>query len=403
MPWHRHAAPQGALPRRTALGWMLGCGCALGTPWLARPAAAQGLPPDWPVPPRFTRPDVSTDEGGLWAMLDREETRLRRSPFRIREPALQSYLDGVTARLAGEHAADVRLYALFTPMFNASMAPNGMMQVWSGLLLRMENEAQLAAVIGHEIGHYLQRHTLERLRDMKARSAFGQFMGMFGLVGLMAQLATLASAFGFSRDQERQADEVGTLLMRRGGYDTREAAKVWANLVAEMQAAGDTSAASGGAMFATHPGASERSATLLTLAGGDSGGYVGEAEYAAQLAPIRGKLLEEEVRRNRPAESLTLLTRMLARQPQDAELLATRAELYRLRATGDDADKALADLQAATQTGKEPATAHRALGQLHQAQGRREAARTAFQTYLQRSPQAADAALIQQTIEDLKP
>jgi predicted Zn-dependent protease len=389
------------MKRRLALHW----GCAQCAALAAGGVAAQSgaLPQGWTAPARFTRPDAGTDEGGLWALLDREETRLRRSPFRIREAELQNYLNGLAAKLAGEHAPDVRVYALFTPMFNASMAPNGMLQLWSGLLLRMENEAQLAAVVGHEIGHYLQRHTVERLRDFKARSAFGQFLGIFGIVGLVAQLATLASAFGFSRDQERDADTVGAMLMRRSGYDPREAGKVWANLVEEMQAAGDATGASGGAMFATHPGASERAAALQTLTAGEAGGFLGEAEYAAALAPIRMRLLEDEVRRNRPAESLVLLTRMLARQPTDPELLLTRAELYRLRAEPQDTDLALADLQAAAQTGREPAATHRALGQIHHARGQRDLARTAYRNYLQRDPAAPDAALVSQALEELQP
>lgn len=388
------------MKRRMALHWA----CAQCAALAAGSAAAQtgALPLDWAVPGRFTRPDVGSDEGGLWALLDREETRLRRSPFRIRDGDLPAYLNGVAAKLAGEHAPDVRVYALFTPMFNASMAPNGMLQLWSGLLLRMENEAQLAAVVGHEIGHYLQRHTLERLRDMKARSAFGQFLGLFGLVGMVAQLATLASAFGFSRDQERDADAVGTLLMRRAGYDPREAAKVWANLVEEMTAAGNEAGASGGAMFATHPGANERAAALQTMTADAAGGFLGEGEYAAMLAPVRMRLLEDEVRRNRPAESLVLLGRMLTRQPGDPELLLARAELYLQRAAVQDADNALADLQAAMQTGREPAATHRALGQIHRSRGQNELARTAFQTYLQRDPQAPDAALVSQAIEELQ-
>lgn len=79
-------------------------------------------------------------------MMDREESRLRRSPFRLRDATLETYLSELACKLAGEHCPDMRVYPLRAPYFNASMAPNGMMQVWSGLLLRVENEAQLAAV-----------------------------------------------------------------------------------------------------------------------------------------------------------------------------------------------------------------------------------------------------------------
>ena len=117
-----------------------------------------------------------TDEGGLWALMDREEVRLRRSPFRIREEELNRYLNGIACKLGADHCPDIRVYLMRVPYFNANIAPNGMMQIWSGLLLRVENETQLSAVIAHEIGHYLQRHSVEQLRDAKSRAAFGQFM-----------------------------------------------------------------------------------------------------------------------------------------------------------------------------------------------------------------------------------
>ncbi|HVE54757.1 MAG TPA: M48 family metalloprotease, partial [Ramlibacter sp.] len=130
---------------RHCAGWG---GLASGAAW------AQGLP-DVALPARFTRPALDTDEGGLWALMDREETRLRRSPLVVRDEALTKYLRDLVCSLGGEHCTDVRVHVVRTAQFNASMAPNGSMQVWSGLLLRVDNEAQLAAVLGHELGHYL--------------------------------------------------------------------------------------------------------------------------------------------------------------------------------------------------------------------------------------------------------
>lgn len=380
--------------RRRWLQW--GCAhCAA----LSALAWSQGA--DWQPPPRFTRPDVASDEGGLWALLDREETRLRRSPFRLRDEALENYLTEVAHRLAGEHAADLRIYAMRTPMFNASMAPNGMMQVWSGLLLRMENEAQLAAVVGHEIGHYLQRHALAQLRDAKSRSAMGNFMLMFGLLGALGALATVAGSYSFSREQETEADAVGVVLMRRAGYDPTQAARVWANLLDELNAAPEGDAVKSSPMFATHPASSERQAALEALAQGGTGD-TREAAYVARLAPQRFGMLEDELRRARFDESLALLDRMAARQPEDAELLHFRGEAHRQRARDGDAELALADFEAALQTARAPAVTHRSLGLLHRAQGRREAALAAFSRYVELAPQAPDAALIRQGMEELK-
>lgn len=360
-----------------------------------------GAQADWSMPARFARPDVGSDEGGLWALMDREETRLRRSPFRMRDEGLQDYLQALACKLAGEHCPDIRTYPVRTPFFNASMAPNGMMQVWSGLLLRVENEAQLAAVLAHEVGHFVQRHTLAKLRDVKARAAFGSFLGLFGVVGLLALVGTMASAFGFSRDQEREADAIGLKLMEKAGYDPREASKVWSNLMAELAANPEADPERNSLMFATHPAGAERSRTLAEQTVGRSG-FLGQAEYAAKLAPLRFELLADELKRGRFAETLVLLERMLQREPNHAELLYYRGETRRLRAQPGDDQLALADLDAAVANGNEPAVAHRSLGYLRRSLDQADAARRSFQRYLEKAPAAADAALIQQYISEGK-
>jgi predicted Zn-dependent protease len=374
---------------------LLAAGCGHCAALWAGGAWAQNAPPaGWVEPERFVRPDLATDEGGLWAMMDREETRLRRSPFLLRDPALHDYLQGIACKLADKHCPDVRVYPLRTPFFNASMAPNGMMQVWSGLLLRVENEAQIAAVLGHEIGHYMQRHTLDRLRDVKSRSAFAMFMAPFGLVGLVGQLATVASLFAFSRDQEREADGIGLTLMRNAGYDPREASKVWDNLRAEAAAAPGGDPGKSSPMFATHPASDERSETLARLAASADGGFLGESEYAEKLAGLRFGLLEDELNRGQYGETLVLLDRMVSRAPERADLLYFRAETRRLRDKEGDLDLALTDLRRAAASGREPAQVHRSLGYVLRKLGQDPEAGAEFARYIELAPDAADAGLI---------
>ncbi|HEY9193584.1 MAG TPA: M48 family metallopeptidase, partial [Methyloversatilis sp.] len=276
------------------------CGIGAGALAALLPTGVRG---EFASPPRFERPDIDSDEGGLWALMDREEERLRQSRFLFGDATLQRYVSDVACRLAGEHCPDMRVYLLRTPYFNASMAPNGMMQVWSGLLLRAANEAQLAAVLAHEIGHYLKRHSLERLRDTRSKSALAQFLGMaFGVagagsVGQIAQLGVMASLFSFSRDNEREADAIGLELMYRAGYDPAEASKVWAQLIDEN--AGEDSG--GTLLFATHPAADERRRTLAAAAGQlKTAGATGEAyaeRYRTHIAPFRLAMLQDELRR----------------------------------------------------------------------------------------------------------
>ena len=72
----------------------LACGCACLVPGLAAAQAA------WEIPARFARPDAGSDEGGLWSMMDREEVRLRKSPFSLRDPKMQAYVQDIACRLA---------------------------------------------------------------------------------------------------------------------------------------------------------------------------------------------------------------------------------------------------------------------------------------------------------------
>lgn len=372
---------------------------ACGAAALAVVGAARAQPA-WKAPARFMRPETATDEGGLWALMDREEARLRQSPFLMRDEKLNAYVRGIVCRLAVDHCPDVRVRLVHTPLFNASMAPNGMMQVWSGLLLRVENEAQLAAVLGHEIGHYLERHIVERLRDLRSRTAFAQFLGMFGLAGALGQLALLASAFGFSRDQERDADRIGVTLMRDAGYDLAEAAKVWENLLLELKARPDGLQRS--PMFATHPSPEERKEMLSKMAAATPGGATGEREWNEVIQPFRMDLLKDEIQRGQHEESIALLTRMIARTPALPELPFARAEVHRIRAIGEDYDLAIRDYQLAMSVGAEPAEVHRGMGLIYRARKQMPEARESLASYLERAPAAPDAPLIRSYLKEME-
>jgi predicted Zn-dependent protease len=355
-------------------GFLLGCG---GCPVL---------------PARFARPELESEEGGLWAYMDREERRLQRSAFLIRSEDLNTYVSAIACRLAGEHCPDLRVYLVRTPQFNASMAPNGMMQVWSGLLLRMANEAQLAAIIGHEIGHYLARHGLDRLREAKSRTAVGQVFSIAlsvaavlgGAVNSLAQLALTAGGLAYGREQEREADRIGVELMARAGYAPIEAARVWSQLLEEAKAEGSIGRS---VLFATHPPAEEREQLLIEAAANTSGGRVGAQAYREMLAPYRAEFLRDEILRGRYGETLVLLERM----PQDGEVLFYKGEAHRMRENLKDA---IAAYGAAEGLENAPAELYRSLGLVLLRLGERVQAGKKFGRYLELKPNAPDAELV---------
>ncbi len=364
-------------------------------PPAASPAAA-------PASGRFLRPAIETEEGGLWGMMDREETRLRRSPFAIRDAELTRYVQDIACRLGGDHCPDIRVYLVRTPLFNATMAPNGMMQVWSGLLLRVDNEAQLAAVLGHEIGHYMERHGLQRLQDVKSRAAFSQIMGMFGAIGAIGQLGAMAGMYSFSREQESSADRIGMTLMQKAGYEGKQAALVWDNLIGELKIKGGDDAASRSPMMASHPPVATRRDDLLKLAG-PSTGNTGAGEFRKACSSHRLGWLQDEVKRGQYEESLVLFDRLLKHNQADSQVLYARGEVYRQRATPADEAQALADLDAAAALENPPPEAFRALGLLHKKRQSAAPAVQSFEKYLAAAPNAPDAELIKTYVSELKP
>ncbi|MBI2161377.1 MAG: M48 family metalloprotease [Candidatus Rokubacteria bacterium] len=387
----------GTLPR-LALGLVLLASCA--TPRGAPGAVADVKPGE--------RPPIESDEAGLWMAMDRVEASLKTSGHLVTDSALNAYVRGVVCRLAGAHCGDVRVYVVQTPHFNASMAPNGMMQVWTGLLLRADNEAQLAYVLGHEIGHYLRRHSVQLFRDLRAKADASLFFSVLtaaagvGFVGPLAQLAMLSSVFAFSRDNEREADDVGFELMVRAGYEPHEAPKIWEALLKERAAVKDAEPL---VFFATHPSTDERVATLKGLAdkaAAAGGADVGRERYLAAMLPFRATMLRDELRLRRPAATQLVLDRLLAAGAAPGEVHFFQGELHRLRGEAGDDQKAIAAYEKAATAAGAPAETQRNLGLVLMKTGDRTRARAAFARYLERRPDAQDREIIRDYLKRLE-
>jgi predicted Zn-dependent protease len=343
------------------------------------------------------RAAADTDEAGLRYQMDQFERRLQNSALLERDPALNAYLRDLTCRLATDLCSDIRLYVVDQPTFNASMSPNGMLVVYTGVLLRASDEAQVAFVLGHEIGHYREQHMLERWRSIKrSENAMLAFQILtagagIGLVGSVASLAGYARVMAFSRDQERAADLAGFNSLTQAGYDAASAADLWRHLLAEEQAnrKGDVSS-----IFASHPASKERLQSLAEQAAQRSdGGTRGRERLLAVTAPLRERWLSSELGRRNDAQTLVLLTRLRAEAAPGTQggLIAAQAEVRR---RSGDIDAAQALYLEAIAHADVPATAHRDLGLLYRSRGDVAGARTQLALYLERRPDASDRAMV---------
>jgi predicted Zn-dependent protease len=128
---------------------------------------------------------------------------------------------------------------------NAFVLPNGQVVFYDGMMDFLEGEAEVAAVMGHEIAHVVGRHSGERLSQQVALQA-----GMTGAAialgsqspeqreAILAALgagATVGVVLPYSRAHESEADEIGLTFMARAGYDPREAVDVWERMAAEQE------------------------------------------------------------------------------------------------------------------------------------------------------------------------
>jgi predicted Zn-dependent protease len=153
---------------------------------------------------------------------------------------------------------------LETKELNAYAMPGGKIMVYSGLVDRLKlTDDELAAVIGHEIGHALREHSRERVSQAYAQQIALEGIAAVtgvgkGAVDLASKVADVTFALPHSREQETEADRIGLELMARAGYDPRAAVSVWKKMLAADQNAPPQ-------FLSTHPSPSTRIADLERL------------------------------------------------------------------------------------------------------------------------------------------
>lgn len=375
-------------------------------------------------------PAPGTVEEGFWDLSGKTERAARNSAELNRDPALNAYVREVTCKVAVEYCGDVRVYVMDRPFFNASMAPNGYTEVWSGALLRAGSEAELAFILAHEVSHFERNHTLESWQRVKntsdamlalsiglavAGAAAAANTGSYqtaqsiidatrGLIDV-TYLVAVASFFRFSRAQESEADSLGLARMQKAGYPAPAAPVIWRTIMDETQrsefervrrAGGRTN------IFDSHPVAADRIEALRArLSALPAGGDEGRARHRAAIRPHLAAWLKDDLRRRDYGQTLFLLER-LAEGGEDLGMVNFyRGEAYRLRRReGDEVLAANAYATAAVHPDS-PVEAWRELGDLRRKAGDPAAARTAYESYLARAPQAEDAWLVQDSLKSL--
>jgi beta-barrel assembly-enhancing protease len=353
-------------------------------------------------------PAAGTDEDELWYAMQRAEAELQRSPLLVKDPALNAYVRGIACKVSGDHCKDLRVYIMDVPEFNASMAPNGMMIVWTGALLRARDEAEIGFVLGHEAGHFTAQHSIKQWRRLKDTSAV---LSAFQLVAygagvpdaaLLGALGAYAGIFKFSRDQEREADKLGFQSAVARGYDPAAGGDLWARLKREE----DTRKYQRqGVVFATHPATEERLSDIRAAAAAAPAGQRERFrdEYRKAMRPFLQRWLDAELGRRRYASSLLVIGELLEESPADDRALLTfyLGEAHRRRAAEGDRTKAAEFYAQATRLPNPPAGAWREHGFALRDAGKATEAASMLRRYLDTAANAEDRAFVERELTKL--
>jgi len=316
---------------------------------------------------------------------------------------------------------------LSDPTLNAFAMPNGRIYVHTGLLAGLDNEAQLAMILGHEMTHVVNRDAVRLARDAASPPALltaptvgagdaidaavlSPTAGV--LLGGRLPLAATAAITGYDRDVEREADAGAMASLVRAGYDVREARKVYEPLARETKARGGIEMfALGNPRFLAERVEDAERLLQTRYASVAPAPRIAAAteEFGLRMRPVTRENARLDIQAGRFALAAAQLDRVLTRAPRDAIAQLYYGDLYRLQSQrsrdaterADQERKALERYERAAALDPSYADPFRQLGFLYFQQKDTTRARAAFEKYLALKPGASDTERIREYLAEL--
>ncbi len=357
----------------------------------------------------------SADLSALLAQTDKEERALLGAVARYDDRPLGEYLSGVVARLAPDVGLEVAV--VLDPTLNAFALPSGHIYVHTGLLSRLENEAQLAAVLAREVTHYARRHALavgaaDTPVTLDVRQ--GRVLGRTAraILGLGLRVAAIAAIEGYGRRLERAADAGGLEYLVHAGYDPGPAPRAFERLAVDLERRGALETF----LLGRRRSLDERIESMRHLlttryaTAPPSAARSGPDDFVARTRRMVRDNAREDVAAGRFGLAQEQLDRVLATTPTDPVAHLYYGDLWRLlsqraptanekRALGT---QALASYQRSIALDPAAAAPYRQLGLLYYDEKDVARAAEAFRRYLALRPDAPDAPRIAEYLATLE-
>jgi predicted Zn-dependent protease len=354
------------------------------------------------LPPVTPDSVLEDDEERLWLRSEEEQEVIDQSGLLYEDIQLDVYLNRVARRLQSPEiwrSIPFQIKVIEDPHLNAFAYPNGVIYVHTGILARMDNEAQLATLLAHEMTHATHRHAVKNFRSIKNKTAIlatiqvsagGLGGGIGDLVNVLGSLGTMAAVTGYSRELETEADTVGIDLMVAAGYDPREAPKLFIHIKRELEEEDIREPF----FFGTHPRLQNRIDNYESFLENRYQDYYGGLDNSdIFLEKVHRVILNNAVLDLRAGRFKTAqrgAQRYLRLRPNDAEAYHLLGEVSRQRGEEGDWEVAKDYYRKAIAIDPLFPESHRGLGLICFKKGQKTPETTHFDTYLSLKPQASD-------------
>jgi predicted Zn-dependent protease len=361
------------------------------------------------------RPKFTDEDESRMAQVNAQEFESKNKMWS--DPMIGDYVTGIVQKLVAvseRRPYKYRVQVVSDPTLNAFTFGGGLLYIHAGLVARLENEAQLAMVLSHEIAHVTARHVTKGIEKAYGTALLGNMaVTAASTTGVLPNTPAIAKAYEYSmtaainghgRDQERAADRVGMDYLVKAGYDPREGPITFELLLAEY---GDQRRLQN-FFYGSHPTNQERFKTLTELARKQRGDastrlVVNTEEFkrATRQVVIATARLDYDASRFKEATAMFEKAVRVAQDDPVPHYYLGRIALE-TSAEPDAIDLALAHLQAAVKANAAYAPAHRELGRAYYRKADRPRSIASLEQYLALEPRAEDAAQIKAMIEELK-
>lgn len=309
------------------------------------------------VPPQPTPIGVHVSEGPgaafqftkvddkLRAEADAVATQYEERGLVLHDPGLQAYIDSVGDRVLGDRPVPkkvtYRFLVLRDPTVNAFALPNGSVYITTGLLALLENEAQLAGVLGHETAHIYERHAYLENRSTRKKTVASEIIAAAAACvpgGYAAWLAATAasnastlllveSVYGYSRELESQADQDGLAAMTVAGYNPHAMAVAFELLDQDRTLEYEPHHT----FYHDHPSLMKRREEALAFADAHTPANARtglEKDYITAVAPAIVSAINTDLESRHPRTSVARAIRLVDAFPGDAQYQVLLGDSY---------------------------------------------------------------------------